>query len=53
MGSTNILSNSGQTLKFVRPQQNIQKINPSVLPLSPSTTQPITGNVQVNKFNKL
>lgn len=47
VNSPNILSSSGQTIKFMRPQQNIQKINPSVPPLAPRTTQSTTVNVQV------
>lgn len=47
--STNILSNSNQTIKLVRPQQNIQKINPSVPPLSPRVTQSINSTNQPNQ----
>ncbi|XP_015374966.1 PREDICTED: nucleosome-remodeling factor subunit NURF301-like isoform X3 [Diuraphis noxia] len=43
--SANIISSSGQTIKFVRPQQTVQKIHPSVPPLSPRVTQ-TTGVVQ-------
>jgi len=39
VNSTNILSNSSQTLTFMRPQQSIQKINPSLPPLTPRITQ--------------
>jgi len=44
--SANIISSGGQTIKFVRPQQTIQKIQQSVPPLSPRVPQ-TTGIVQV------
>ncbi|XP_060876907.1 nucleosome-remodeling factor subunit NURF301 isoform X2 [Metopolophium dirhodum] len=43
--SANILSSGGQTIKFVRPPQTVQKIHQSVPPLSPRIT-PTTGIVQ-------
>lgn len=40
------MSSGGQTIKFVRPQQNIPKVNTSVPPLT-RVTQTSTGIVQV------
>ncbi|XP_003241005.1 nucleosome-remodeling factor subunit NURF301 isoform X2 [Acyrthosiphon pisum] len=45
VSSANILSSGGQTIKFVRPPQTVQKIHQSVPPLSPRVT-PTTGIVQ-------
>lgn len=46
--SSNIISSSGQTIKFMRPQQNVQKVNASIPPLTPRVvTQSTTGAVQV------
>lgn len=47
VNSSNVISSGGQTIKFMRPQQNIQKINSSVPPLAPRVTQSATGIVQV------
>ncbi|VVC31946.1 Hypothetical protein CINCED_3A007015 [Cinara cedri] len=47
--STNILSSSGQAIKLVRPHQNVQKVNPSVPPLSPRITQSIHSINQPNQ----
>lgn len=40
------MSSSGQTIKFVRPQQNVQKVNTSVPPLA-RVNQATIGTVQV------
>lgn len=45
--SSNMISSGGQTIKFMRPQQNIHKVNSSMPPLTPRTTQSTIGNVQV------
>ncbi|CAI6343705.1 unnamed protein product [Macrosiphum euphorbiae] len=45
VSSANILSSGGQTIKFVRPPQTVQKIHQSVPPLSPRVT-PTTRIVQ-------
>lgn len=40
------MNSGGQTIKFMRPQQNIQKVNTSIPPLT-RVTQASTGTVQV------
>jgi len=44
--SANIINSGGQSIKFVRPQQTVQKVHQSIPPLSPRVTQ-TTGIVQV------
>ncbi|XP_050437023.1 nucleosome-remodeling factor subunit NURF301 isoform X2 [Adelges cooleyi] len=44
--TANILSSGSQTIKLIRPQQTIQKINPAVPPLAPRTSQSTTHEQQ-------
>lgn len=47
VNSTNTITSGSQTIKFVRPQQNIQKVIPSLPPLTPRVGPSTTSIVQV------
>uniref|UniRef100_A0A2S2Q1D7 Nucleosome-remodeling factor subunit n=1 Tax=Sipha flava TaxID=143950 RepID=A0A2S2Q1D7_9HEMI len=45
VNSTNIITSGSQTIKFVRPQQNIQKVIPSLPPLTPRAGPSTTNSI--------